>query len=65
MSDVDRFNSAVQSCLEECLGDEAPIARLAEFRERLRRNPEWRERDVNAVELVARRMLEALLKSEA
>jgi hypothetical protein len=60
MPEVDRLNCAVRTCLNQCIGDEAPIARLAEFRVWLLRQPEWREREVNAVEIIARRLLEAL-----
>ena len=48
-----------------CVGDKAPIARLAEFRDFLREQPEFRDLEVDAVDAAARRMLRALFKSEA
>jgi len=65
MPDVDRLNHAVKICLNRCVADKAPIARLAEFCELLRTRSEFRDVEVNAVDAAARRLLQALLKSEA
>jgi len=65
MPDIDRLNHAVRTCLYRCVGDKAPIARLAEFRDFLREQPEFRDLEVDAVDAAARRMLRALFKSEA
>jgi hypothetical protein len=57
---ADRINDAVRTCLNHCIGDRAPIARLAEFCEALR-IVGWRPAEVRAVETAARRMLEGIV----
>ena len=54
--------SAVQGCVRECLGANRPLTALKRYVQRLRQNPEWAEAEVNEVEAVARRTLEAATK---
>jgi hypothetical protein len=54
--------SAVQGCVRECLGTNRPLTTLRQYVQRLRQNPEWAESEVNEVEAVARRTLEAAKK---
>ena len=51
--------SAVQGCVRECLGTNRPLTTLKRYVQRLRQNPEWDKSEVDEVESVARRTLEA------
>ncbi len=51
--------SAVQGCLSECLQANSPWSALSHYVQRLRRNPQWNDREVAEVEAAARRALEA------
>ena len=64
MPDLDRLNYALQTCVHQCIGDRAPIARLVEFALDLREQ-KWCEPEVKAVEVAALRMLGSIYKTEA
>ena len=64
MPDLDRLNHALQTCVHRCIGDRAPIARLAEFARDLR-DQQWREPEVKAVEITALQILRSMYKIEA
>jgi len=57
---VNRFNGAVHECLEECYGAELPLARLAEYAQRLRSDG-WRKAEIEEIETVVLRLLRAVV----
>jgi len=62
MCDIERLNCAVRDCLNLCLRDKAPVARLTGFKAWLRARPQWREQEVAAVETATRRLLGAIVQ---
>lgn len=57
---INRFNGAVRECLEECYESASPLATLALYLDRLRRD-RWQEAEIEQVETVVRRLLKGVL----
>lgn len=58
---VNRMNNAIRACLDECYAADNPLATMAEFVRRLRQNPQWRESEIDEVEVTVRRMLRVMV----
>jgi hypothetical protein len=52
-----KINTAIRECLDGLTPGASPIAHLAAFVERLRKDPCWTEYEVNEVETAVRRIL--------
>jgi hypothetical protein len=50
--------SAVRTCLDECRETPTPLATLEDFVKGLRRDPQWREEEVEEVAATARRAIQ-------
>jgi hypothetical protein len=49
--------TAVQSCLSECLREAFPLDALQRYVDRLRRDPQWQDAELQEVETTARRAI--------
>lgn len=58
---IKRVNQALHECLDECYSSASPLAALASYLGRLRRNPLWEKREIEEFEALARHMLKALV----
>ena len=58
---IKRVNQALHECLDECYSSASPLAALASYLGRLRRNPLWEKSEIEEFEALARHMLKALV----
>lgn len=56
-----KINTAIRACLDRCYGAESPLAAMAQFLADLRRRPEWKQAEVEEVEVTVRRILQAVV----
>ena len=59
-----RINFTAQKCLARCYEAKDPNAYLSKFCNRLRADPEWKERDVLAVDSAVRGMLDLIVTAD-
>ena len=52
-----KINDAIRSCLEQCYGDKAPLATVADFLRKLRMDPAWSETEIEEVQSTVLKML--------
>ena len=58
---TERIGVAVEECLSRCRGSFYPLGEVADYVERLRQDPTWRDYDVEAVELRVLRLLKSIV----
>jgi len=64
MTNSERINAAIRSCLESCYESQVPLACLAEYVANLRADPLWRDADVHEVEVTVRQLLKQIVNSQ-
>lgn len=52
-----RINAAVKECLAQCYGCENPLARLAQYLQRLHADAHWNDREISYVEIAVLKLL--------
>ena len=58
---ADKYTQAVSQCLSGCYSAHNPLAALASFIGKLRRDPDWTDEEVDRVETNCLRILTAIL----
>jgi len=61
-SDAAKINDAIRSCLEQCYGDRTPLATVADFLRKLRKDPAWSETEIEEVQSTVLKMLSLIVE---
>jgi hypothetical protein len=57
-----KINDAIRSCLERCYGERAPLIKVAAYTRELRKDPSWREEEIEKVESTVLKMLSLIVE---
>ena len=60
-----KIQSAVQECLDDCYSSSNPLDVVAQYMDRLRRNPLWNDAEIDRVELAVHQMLSLLVSKSS
>jgi len=52
-----RINTAIKDCLAQCYGADNPIARLAQYVQRLHSDRRWTDREITYFEIAVLKLL--------
>ena len=64
LNDEKKVEQAVRACVRECFGSNAVLAKIAQFLDGLRHDPDWRRSEVLLVETIVQRLLKRTLDVE-
>ncbi len=56
-----KISRAILQCVRACLESDAILAKIAQFSDKLREDPDWHESEIRLVEAGVRGMLKGLL----
>jgi hypothetical protein len=64
-NDAAKINEAIRTCIRDCFGSTAILAKIAKYVDKLQQESDWNEVEVRQVEAGVRGMLKGMVTEES